>query len=72
MMRTARPFVVALLAGLCLASGGCARWNLAWLRGEGLQDGLANWSAGLRPQSKESGTGTSEKAREIERHLGFR
>ena len=63
--------LTVVLAGLMLVSGGCKSWSWTALRGEGLTDELAEWSSGLRPKSSDTAAGTSEKARQIERNLGY-
>jgi len=60
-----------LLIALC-GIGGC---GLNWqkLRGEGFTDSMSSWSANLRGgETSGSPLGTSEKALQIERNLGYR
>jgi hypothetical protein len=54
-----------------LTSQGC-NWTLP--RGEGFHDEMADWSQNVRKQDHSDGTplGTSSKALEIERNLGYR
>ena len=63
------PGVALLLC--CLVGQGC-NWTLP--RGEGFTDEMSSWSRNLRPKEKSDDTplGTSNKALEIERNLGYR
>lgn len=65
-----KPAAAALL---CLLSSQGCNWSIP--RGEGFnEDEMSNWSQNLRKQEKSEGTplGTSSKALEIERNLGYR
>lgn len=70
-----RPCLGMLAAAVILLgsmlSPGC-NWNIP--RGEGFHDEMSSWSKNVRQQEKSDGTplGTSNKALEIERNLGYR
>lgn len=59
-----------LLPGLC----GCRTWDQEMLQEDGFHDSQAGWSKNLRRSEESGGTalGTSTKAREVERNLGYR
>jgi len=68
-----RRLLGLLLLCACCFSGGCT-WDWGKLKGEGFNDEMSGWSQNLRRQEKSDGTplGTSNKALEIERNLGYR
>lgn len=57
---------------LCFLSVQGCNWTLP--RGEGFNGEMSTWSQNVRPQEKSDGTplGTSSKALEIERNLGYK
>jgi hypothetical protein len=66
-----RKATVAIL--LCLVSAQGCNWTIP--RGEGFnKDEMSTWSQNLRKEEKSEGTplGTSNKALEIERNLGYK
>ena len=66
-------WAAVLLVGGCLLSQGCS-WNWAKLKGEGFSDEMSQTGQYLRQHEKSDGSplGTSNKALEIERNLGYR
>lgn len=67
---SARPRLAMAVCVVCLSLTSC---NWLFPRGEGFNDEMSTWSRNLRKQEKSNGTplGTSEKALEIERNLGY-
>ena len=73
-LKRPQPLLFGLLLGICLLAQGCG-WNWAKLRGEGFNDEMTTSGQHLRQrQEKSDGSplGTSNKALEIERNLGYR
>jgi hypothetical protein len=65
-----RPAALGMLLAAFFMSG--CNWTIP--RGEGFHDEMSTWSKSVRQQEKSDGSplGTSNKALEIERNLGYR
>jgi hypothetical protein len=67
-MFLSRLLLLVLIAGACAA--GCQKVDL---RGDGYNDGTADWTGRMRtPTSKGQMSGLDGRAQEIERNLGVR